>query len=221
MIVITGASDGLGQELAILYKNRGQRVISLSRTPPSQDIDHVKTDLTDSKEIEQAAKEILAIDEPLEALIHCAGIMSVQPLESIDASELGRVFRTNVIGAIELTSLLAGKLKKDESDIMNVSSTVGTKAHKNEAAYTASKWAMRGFSQNLQVEFKGLRNRVISFCPGGFVSDIGFKATGKNPENPDEWMDPKDIAGFMVAILDLPKNMEVSEVVINRKHANQ
>lgn len=217
MIVITGASDGLGQELALLYKERGERVISLSRSLPSDDIDHIKTDLTKPKDVERAAKAVLKIKEPLRALINCAGVMSIEPLAKITATEVERVFKTNVQSAIQLTSLLVERIKKDNADIVNVASTVGTKAYADQASYGASKWAMRGFSQNLQLELKTTRCRVISFCPGGFVSDIFKKATGKGIQNPNEWMDPADLAAFMMSILDLPKNMEVSEVIINRK----
>ena len=217
MIVITGASDGLGQELAELYKNRGKRVISLSRTLPLQDIDHIKTDLTIEADVERAAKQILQIEEPLEALVNCAGVMSLEPLNAISTTEIERVFKTNVLSAMQLTSLLSDRIKQDSSDIVNVASTVGTKAYLDQAAYGASKWAMRGFSQNLQLELKATKSRVISFCPGGFVSDIFKKATGKSLQNSNEWMDPKDIAKFMVTILDLPKNIEVSEIILNRK----
>ncbi len=85
--------------------------------------------------------------------------------------------------------------------------------------YSASKWAVRGFAKSLQDEFKELPNRVISFCPGGFKSDIVKKVNGEELQNPDEWMNPEYIALFIKQILDLPKNMEVSEVIINRKAA--
>jgi NADP-dependent 3-hydroxy acid dehydrogenase YdfG len=77
---------------------------------------------------------------------------------------------------------------------------------------------MRGFSQNLQIELKDT-NRVISFCVGGFKSDIAKKVHGKDLPDPENWMDPEDIAVFMKQILDLPKGMEVSEIVINRRPA--
>ena len=81
----------------------------------------------------------------------------------------------------------------------------------------SSKWAVRGFSANLQVELKDTRCRVVSFCPGGFASKTFEKATGhKNPDFIFS-MKAKDLAIFIKQILDLPKNMEVSEVVINRK----
>jgi NADP-dependent 3-hydroxy acid dehydrogenase YdfG len=60
---------------------------------------------------------------------------------------------------------------------------------------------------------------VISFCVGGFNSDIAKKVTGQEIADPENWMNPEDIAKYMKQILDLPKSMEVSEVVINRKQA--
>jgi NADP-dependent 3-hydroxy acid dehydrogenase YdfG len=97
---------------------------------------------------------------------------------------------------------------------------VGFKGYTDQAAYGVSKWAMRGFSVNLQIELKDTACRVISFCPGGFVSRFFAKATGvENNLDPKEWMRAKDLALLMRSILYLPKNMEVSEIVINRKLA--
>ncbi len=98
-----------------------------------------------------------------------------------------------------------------------MASTVGLKAYIEQAVYGASKWAMRGFSANLQLELKDTPCRVISFCVGGFNSNIAKKVTGQDIKDPENWMNPVDIAKYMKQTLDLPKNMEVSEVIINRK----
>ncbi len=217
MIVITGASDGLGLQLAKVYQKSGKRVVNISRRASEYAIDNILTDITDEISIKAAVAAILAIDEPIEALVNCAGVMSLEPVDSVTASELDRVFGVNVRGPILLVSGLAKRLQQDGSDIVNVAS-VGLKAYPDQAAYGSSKWAMRGFSQNLQVEFKNT-NRVISFCVGGFNSDIAKKVTGQDIPDPQNWMNPTDIAGFVKQILDLPKNMEVSEIVINRKPA--
>lgn len=164
----------------------------------------------------RAVKDILVIDEPIELLVNCAGVMSIEPANHITASEIDRTFAVNVRAPMLLVSGLFDRLKQDRADIINVSSTVGLKAYADQAAYGASKWAMRGFSQNLQIELKDT-NRVISFCIGGFNSDIAKKVTGKDIVDPENWMNPEDIAAFMAQIAALPKNMEVSEIVINRK----
>ena len=217
MIITTGASDGLGLQLAKLYKKAGKKVVNISRRECEYADVNLLHNLREGLEIEKAAKELGAISEPLEAIVNCAGVMSVQPLGKITEDEIKRLMSTNLKSAILLVSNLIERIKKDGTDIINVASTVGTKAYIDQAVYGASKWAMRGFSQNLQLELKDTKCRVISFCPGGFVSEIFEKATGQPIEDPSKWMDPADIAAFMQNILDLPKNMEVSEVIINRK----
>lgn len=216
MIVITGASDGLGLELAKIYKQAGKKVVNVSRRDSEFADENILTDLTNEAEIKEAAEAINAVNEPLETLVNCAGVLSIQSLAEIDSEKLKQVFGVNVEAAILLVSALSDKIKQDGTDIVNVSSTVGTKGYIDQAAYGASKWAMRGFTENLRVELKD--NRIISFVPGGFKSKLFEKATGNdNTTNEGEWMRPADIAVFMKQILDLPKNMEVSEVVINRK----
>lgn len=218
MIVITGASDGLGLQIAKIYKEAGKRVVNVSRRDSQYADDNIRTDITDEASVRAAAGQIKQMDEPLEALVNCAGVLSLEPLNNISADELDRVFGVNIKGAILLVSALTDRMKQDGIDIVNVASTVGLKAYPDQAVYGASKWAMRGFSQNLQVELKAT-NRVISFCVGGFKSAIAKKVHGQDLPDPENWMNPEDIAVFMKQILDLPKNMEVSEIVINRRSA--
>ena len=220
MIVITGASDGLGHELAKLYKEAGKKVVNISRRKCEYADENILLSLREGADIEKAANAVEAISEPLEAIINCAGVLSIQPLGKITEDEVERVMSTNVKSAILLISNLADRIKKDGTDIVNVASTVGLKGYVDQAVYGASKWAMRGFSANLQAELKDTPCRVISFCPGGFKSKLFEKATGDdNTTNEGEWIKPADIAMFMKQILDLPKNMEVTEVIINRKQA--
>jgi NADP-dependent 3-hydroxy acid dehydrogenase YdfG len=216
MIIITGASDGLGLHIAKVYKDAGRQVINISRRESQYADINILTDLSEEGSIRSAAAKVLAIGEPVEALVNCAGVMSLEPLNHVSGDELDRTFDVNVKGPILLVSSLVDRLKEDRADIVNVASTVGLKAYPDQAAYGASKWAMRGFSQNLQLELKNT-NRVISFCVGGFKSDIVKKITGEGLSDPENWMEPQDVAAFMKQILDLPSNMEVSEIIINRR----
>jgi short-subunit dehydrogenase len=218
MIIITGASDGLGLQLAKLYKEEGKTVINISRHKSEFASMDILCDLQKGSDIEKAVEQVVAIDEPLEVLINCAGVLSIQPLGKITEEEIDKVMSTNVRAAILLVSGLIEKIKKDGADIVNVSSTVGLKGYVEQAAYGASKWAMRGFSANLQAELKGTPSRVISFCPGGFKSKLFEKATGiDNTKDGNEWMQAEYVALALKQTLDLPKNMEVTEIIINRK----
>ncbi len=126
--------------------------------------------------------------------------------------------KINSIAPMFLTAQLIDLIKENEADIINVGSTVGTKqGYPDQLAYTTSKWAMRGSSYNLQVELKDTKCRVIQFNVGGMNTRMHEKYNGSKIENPNEWMQPSDIARFMLQILELPKNIEVSEISINRK----
>lgn len=220
MIVITGASDGLGRELSNLFAESGKTVVNISRRANDRAKYNIQTDLRNDISIKDAAQQILDIDEPLEALINAAGVMSLEEVEKITPEQLDAVLETNVRGPILLISALMERIKHDGADIVNVASTVGTKGYVSQTAYGASKWAMRGISANLQVELKDTKCRVISFCTGGFESKIFEKATGVKNQDFTHWMKAKDVALCLKQLLDLPKNMEVSEIIINRKAIN-
>jgi uncharacterized protein len=222
MIIITGASDGLGRELSKLYTSSGKRVIGLSRSPCDPEVEHIPTDLTNENSINNAAVKINADTEKIDSLINCAGVLSIEKTNSLTSKEIDKVLNTNIRAPLLLTSKLLDKIKKDGADIVNVASTVGLKGYADQAAYGASKWAMRGFSSNLQTELKDYPCRVISFCVGGFKTKLFAKATGvDNTTTAGEWMTAPDVAKALKQLLDLPKNMEVTEIIINRKQAKK
>lgn len=221
MIVITGASDGLGREVSKIFLKKGKRVIGLSRRECEKGVEHINVDLSDETSINGAVDKINADQVSIEALINCAGVLSVEKIESLTISEIDKVLDVNIRAPLILTSGLMAKIKKDGADIVNVASTIGLKGYEDQAAYGASKWAIRGFSTNLQVELKNYPCRVISFCPGGFKSKLFEKATGVDDTDEGVWMDAGEVARLMVQTLELPKNMEVSEIVINRKQVTK
>ncbi len=217
MIVITGASDGLGLEVAKLYQKAGKTVVNISRTESEAADINICLSLRKGPEIEEAARQVLAITEPLEALIHCAGVPSKKPFKDITEDDIKLLMSTNVKPQILLTAQLMDRIEKDETDMVHVASTMGFKGYKDGAVFGVTKWALRGLVTNLQVEFKDKPNRVISFCPGGMRTKLYKKNLGFDPTTEGDWMDPADVAIALKQTLDLPKNMEVSEIIINRK----
>ena len=215
MIVITGASDGLGLELAKLYKEEGKTVVNIARRECKYAEHNIVLNLREGAEIQETARQILEIDEPIEALVNSIGTFSQEAFGDITEDEIKRLMSTNVKAPMLLTSELIERIKQDEADVLNVISTAGTKGNPAHPVYAASKWAERGYTKALQEELKSTKCRVISFCPGGMQTGF-FKKTGENPTD-ESWMQPEDVATFVKNILDLPKNMEVSEVTVNRK----
>lgn len=218
-IILTGASDGLGKEFALkCLKEKDINIIALCRTKPNYECDFIKTDLTDEKSIEATCNIIKEKYKKIDAVINCAGLPGVQKLEEVTYDVLEDLMKVNVLAPIYLVTQLITLIKESEADILNVGSTIGTKAgYTDQIAYTTSKWAIRGTSYNLQLELKKYNCRVIQFNVGGMNTRMHTKWTGKEIEHPEEWMNPADIADLMIHILKLPKMIEVSEITINRK----
>jgi len=215
-VILTGASEGLGFELSKLFLEKGTEVIGICRSKPFEGVKHIQADLSSKEDLNKIIEKIKKEDSEFDCLINCAGIMSVQELGKINPEEIDNLFKINILAPIKLVSGLIEEIKSNSSDIINVGSTVGFKAYEKQAAYGASKWAVRGFNENLRLELKNTKSRVIGFNPGGFKSRIFEKATGEKT-NLEEYMDPKELAKLIIQILELPKNIEVSEIIVNRK----
>lgn len=155
-IILIGASDGLGKEFALkCLKEKDINIVALCRTQPSYECDFIKTDLTDEKSIEDACNIIKDKYKKIDALINCAGLPGVQKLEEVTYDVLEDLMKVNVLAPIYLVTRLITLIKESEADILNVGSTIGTKAgYTDQIAYTTSKWAIRGTSYNLQLELK-------------------------------------------------------------------
>lgn len=220
-IILTGASDGLGREFAKLCLDNRFNIIALCRTKPDYKCDFIPMDLTNEESMINACNMIKEKYNKFDALINCAGVPGIQKLDEITYSCLDNLMKINSIAPMFLASQLIQLIKDNEADIINVGSTIGLKqGYENQLAYTTSKWALRGTSYNLQLELKKYNCRVIQLNVGGMNTRMHEKYTGKKIENPDEWMNPKDIASIMLYTLTLPKKIEVSDITINRKIVN-
>lgn len=217
-IILTGASDGLGKEFGKICIQNNIQIIALCRTKPEYECKFIKTDLSDENSITKSCEIIKEKYNKFDALINCAGVPGVQKLEEATYDCIDNLMKINTIAPMFLSVQLMKLIKENQADIINVGSTVGTKqGYLDQLAYTTSKWAIRGTSYNLQLELKKCNCRVIQFNVGGMNTRMHEKYNGTKIENPDEWMNPEDIAELMLYILNLPKKIEVSEITINRK----
>jgi len=214
MIVITGASSGLGLALAETYHNAGEQVVNIARSDCEYADINLPTDLANEGDIARTVKLVNELPGRMSTLVHCAGVMSVEPLEEMTPEALKHTFEVNVFAPMLLTSGLFSRIVADRTDIVNVTSTLALKPAPAElSAYGSSKWALRGFSQYLQGAF-ARTNRVLTVNAGRFESHIANKATGNVDAPPQTGMSPRALAGAIKALVDLPPNMEVTEVTI-------
>lgn len=219
-VILTGASDGLGKSFAQLCIKNNINIIALCRTKPSYDCDFIKTDLSDENSVKNSCEIIKEKYSEFDAIINCAGTMSLQNTDSLSFEEMEKVYKVNSISPIYLISLLLPLIKKNKADIMNVTSIMGTMydIEPGSITYTSSKWALRGASINIQSELKDLPCRVITFNPGGMKTNIFIKYNENLKDIGRDWMNTDEMADIMLYILNLPKQIEISEITISRKN---
>jgi 3-oxoacyl-[acyl-carrier protein] reductase len=214
-ILITGAADGLGKKLAQLCLSKHIDVVCLDIVRPDYVCEYIKCDLIDRVSIESTVETIQNHYSQFDALVNCAGIHGQQNQGDISFDKLQAIFGANIMGPMYLTSCLMSLIKSNEADVMNIGSSAGTKGTEGLCVYGSTKWAMRGMSANLQTELRHTKSRVFQLNPGGFKSDI-YKKSGQDVDM-TTYMDPAEIAKIMLFALEMPKNIEMSEIVINRK----
>jgi len=214
-VILTGGSDGLGREFAKLCVAEGVEVVLLSRRKPDYPCVHIRTDLTDEKAIVGAADIIKEKYAEFDALVNCAGLFSGQKANAITYAELEATMRVNAIAPIFLTSQLLDLIKENKADVLNVISTAGLVGKPDHITYGASKYAQRGFGDNLRVELAKTACRVINVYPGGMNTNFFKKYNGSDKAS--DFMNPAEVAKQMWSALKTPKQVEISEIIINRK----
>lgn len=218
-VLITWASDWLGLALAKLLVADGVEVVNISRRKPPIDITHIQCNFTCEEDVNLSIRLIGSSFSDFDTLIHCAWITQFHSDNEINYADMQKIFATNVIGISVLTSWLIDLIKRNGSDLLFTASTIGFKSVKEQAAYGSTKRAIRSMAKYFQDELKNATSRVVSFCPWGLQTNFYEKfETGR--VDTSQYMPVEWVALCMKQILELPKYMEVSEIVINRKVAS-
>lgn len=216
-IILTWWSDWLGKLIAEKLNHQGDRVICLSRSVPSESIIHIPTDLSDDISIQRACTIILQEYANFDAVINCAGVFVSDPITELDAKHFEYCLRINTIAPALLISGLWEKIIHNSADIVNIGSTLSFKWYKSQAAYGASKRALRWLNENLRLEFQWKYNRLIEFYPWWFQSKFVQKFNGEDSADLSKYMNPSYLAESVIFALNLPKNIEMTQMIINRK----
>lgn len=179
VIVITGASSGIGRQCAITCSQMGATVMLLGRDADRlndtlQAMDNIakhKTFAFDLCDFEQATANIKAISTQfgkISGLINCAGISTTLPINAISTDKMEAFFRTNVLGSINLTKLVvsASNFSKQGGSVIFISSVMGVVGAKGKTLYSMTKGALVSAAKSLAVELASRSIRVNSVAPG-------------------------------------------------------
>lgn len=225
VILVTGASDGLGKQislklakekvsLVLIGRNQEklEKVKNESKKLGSKKVEYYTCDIRKSSELKETVEKIKKDFGQVDILINNAGIwQKLSPAENIDNETVEDVIKTNLVGQIELTNLVLPVLKKQkEAAIINIISKSGVVAQDGQSVYTASKFGMRGFSEVLKVELEESNVRVANVCQSGTNTEM-FAKTGEKVPN-EMFTNPADLADVVVFMLSRPEKIWLHEV---------
>ena len=173
--IVSGGSRGIGKETAICLSNNGYKVYELSRSgETNNEITHVDCDLTNIQSIKDAICVILHESERIDLLVNNAGFGISGAIEYTKLDDVKKQFDVNFFGLIELTQQTLPYLRKSQGKIINISSVGGVFALPYQAYYSATKFALNGYTLALKNEVKRFKVSVCAVMPGdtrsGFTS---------------------------------------------------
>ncbi|TIA87059.1 hypothetical protein E3P99_03422 [Wallemia hederae] len=181
---ITGSSSGLGEDLVRNLSSRGHQVIATARSITK--IEHLKQlsnvrvqqlDISDSTEtLKQKVDEAISFFGRIDVLVNNAGYGQSGCFEEVSMDEIRKQFETNVFGTVNLTQVFLPYFRSTatESKICTVTSGAGTVAFPTSTAYSASKFALEGFFENLDAELRAsqIPVQVLIVAPGVFKTNF-------------------------------------------------
>ena len=224
-ILITGASKGLGKEMATLFAGEGANLIVTART--GELLEELRSsvvangveciamagDLRDTAMLEKVKS--LCIDKQIDVLVNNAGVVDITPLEGVSDARVDEVIDLNLVIPIKLTKAVIGMFKTRKSGvIVNVNSAGGKKPVPDHTVYCASKYGFNGFAETLKLEIKGLGIRIISVCPGKMATEL-FNAAGRSMDT-DAFISPREVAEGVLYMLKMSPKCSHAELNVDR-----
>ena len=188
VVVITGASSGLGEATArhlsqlgatvVLGARRLDRIEALARELAAQDgragkAIAVQTDVTKSGQVKKLVESAVAAYGRIDVMINNAGLMPHSPLERLKIDDWDRMIDVNIKGVLySIAAALPYMQAQKSGHIINVSSVAGHKVRPGSAVYAATKHAVRALSEGLRQEVKPYNIRTTVISPGAVATEL-------------------------------------------------
>ena len=178
---------------------------------------HYQIDLEKVTKSEKEFGRLIKENPEVSGLVHCAGIGEFDNIENMSLPTIEKLININLLSAIVVTKLLVPKLKsKNEGSLVYIGSEAGLKGSKKGAVYSASKFALRGFTQSIRDETAKNNVSVTIVNPGmirgRFFEDKNFRP-GKDEDNA---IKPSDLAKLVAFIVKDRKGMIIDEINLSQ-----
>lgn len=182
-VLITGCSSGYGRATALHFLDQGWNVIATQRAktsslPASDRLRALQLDVTDRGSIAMVIRDAIALFEGLDAVVNNAGIGLLAAFEATPEATTRELFETNVFGVMAMTAAVLPHFReRGGGTLVNVTSSVGIVPMPLVSVYTASKYAIEGFTESLSYELAavGVRAKIVE---PGYGPTTRFTANG-------------------------------------------
>ncbi|MCU1732070.1 MULTISPECIES: SDR family oxidoreductase [unclassified Pseudomonas] len=231
LIIITGASSGIGEACARLFSQAGHPLLLLARRlERMQALELPDTlcravDIRDREAFAAAVAEAEATYGPADALVNNAGVMLLGQMHEQDPAQWERMLDVNVKGLLNGIHLLAaGMVERRHGTLINVSSVAGRKTFPNHVAYVGTKFAVHGISENLREELSPHNVRVVTIAPGAVETELlGHTTDEAIKRGYEDWkqqdmgglvLSAEDVAGSILWAYQQPQHVCIREIVL-------
>jgi NADP-dependent 3-hydroxy acid dehydrogenase YdfG len=225
-VIVTGASRGIGKEVAIQLAKKGANTVLVARgkddlkkllniiTKMGAETMIVPADVSEEKEVEKVMKKAIKRFGKVDIVINNAGIGDFKPEEEVEDKERDDVMRVNVRGTFLLTKAVIPAMKKRKQGwIINIASDVSKRTFANGSVYCASKYAQHAFAESVRKEVSSFGIKVSNIYPG--LVDTCFGDTKQGIKEKKDWLKPKEIAKAVLYILDAPDYAVIDEIMLH------
>ena len=179
LVVITGASSGIGAATANTFSEAGHPLLLVSRR--LERMENLKlpnslarsVDVLDVESFAEAVSEAETLYGPVDLLVNNAGYMNLEHTAQQSPQEWQKQFEVNCIGLLNCTSVIFPEMiKRKSGTIVNIGSTAGRNIYENHTAYNGTKYAVKAMSESLRREASPHNVRVIMVSPGLVDSEL-------------------------------------------------
>lgn len=227
VVVLTGASSGIGRETALSLARQGAHIVLAARrlekllelateiqtTTPGKAL-AIEMDVAKERDIRRAVQQTHDTFGTIDILINNAGFGYFASVLDMDMETVDRMMDVNFRGAVLCTKhTLPDMLARKQGTIINILSIAAKTGVANGSGYAASKFALRGFAESLFMEVRNDNIRVVNICPGSVATEFFDVASYSHP-NISKALQPSDIAAAVLTALSLPQNATIMELEI-------
>ena len=235
-VVITGATSGIGEAIARSYLEQGENVVLTGRrtdrlealkaefaeTFPNQTVWTFPLDVTDMTMVKSVCSDILETIGQTDILINNAGLaLGLAPYQDYEELDMLTMLDTNVKGLMAVTrSFLPSMVAANQGHIINMGSTAGIYAYAGAAVYSATKAAVKTFSDGLRIDTIATDIKVTTIQPGIVETDFskvrfhGDEAQAAMVHQGLEALQAQDIADTVVYVTSQPRRVQITDMTI-------